>query len=52
MERKAQVGASAEEQTRGAERRVVLPPDVGIEEERPRLVEKVWVVVTSERRVG
>jgi hypothetical protein len=52
LERKAQVGASGEERTREDGKMVVLLPDVGIEGEKPRLAEKVWVVATSEPRVG
>lgn len=52
MEQWAQVDASAEGRMWEVERRVALRPDVETEGEMLRLVEKVWVVGTSEPRVG
>jgi len=52
LQGRARLGASGGEQTQEVGRKVVLRPDVGIEGEKPRLVEKVWVVAISGLHVG
>jgi plasmid stability protein len=52
LEKRVRVGASVEGRTQEVERKDVLRSGVGTGEEKPRLVEKAWVVAIFERRVG